>query len=291
MEKNNKLLFWAGMIIASINIFWLGYDFYQYKNFEKWFIDLKAYKIFIELIYYGIWVSFISHLFVGITIISSLKNAPNYQSVRIGILILGCFSFFFLYGDSAALNDILNEYPQGFEINSTHLRGLWIVLIIHFSFYFFSLIYLLIIKSTNHVAISRSIQLEKLFILLNCIGVVCGILGLISVYVSFQVRRHLYKSEIISFIRILIPYLFILSYWIIQSIKDKKSGWHDEKQKSDLRKSAIITLLFSIIIMFVFFITNYGKIHGAASILWLPFYIYVVLVLFSTMALYNYKFN
>jgi hypothetical protein len=111
-----------------------------------------------------------------------------------------------------------------------------------------------------------------------------------QIYLNKSVRV-LYKFEIIPFTIILIPNLLIFGYWIMQSNKEKKAGWQDEKQKSDIRKSAIVTLLFSITLMLLFFITNYGNIHGAASILWLPFYISVVLVVFSSVALYNYKFN
>jgi hypothetical protein len=289
MKKQTKLLLWVGIIIAFINILWMGYNVYQYQNWENWFINPNAYKIYVDLIFYGFLVSFVSHLIVSLTIINCLKYSPNLQIVGAGLLILGCFSFVSLYGDWACLHDVLNEYPQGHE---NELNGLWILLRIHFAFYFFSLVYLVVVQAANQVAISRSIRGEKLFILLNSIGVVCGILGLKLVYLFFKlVRRPLYKFEIIPFIIILIPYLLIFIYWIMHSISDKKSGWHDEKQKSDIRKSAIVALLFSITLMILFFITNYGKIHGNASILWLPFYIYVVLIVFSSMALYNYKFN
>ena len=43
------------------------------------------------------------------------------------------------------------------------------------------------------------------FILLNSIGVVYGIIELIVVYLYFNVRRPLYKFEVIPFIIILIP--------------------------------------------------------------------------------------
>ena len=288
MKRRTKLLLWVGIIIASINTLWLGYDANQYQKVEVWFINLNAYEIYVQLIYYSFLVSFVSHIIVILTILSCLKYSPNLQIIGIGLLILGCFSLIFLYGDWACLHDVLNEYPDGFE---GELNGLWIFLIIHFSFYFFSLIYVMLVQATNRIAISRSIRGEKLFILLNSIGIVCGLIELITVYLYFTVRRPLYKFEIIPFIIILIPYLLVFCYWLIQSIKDKKSGWHDEKQKSDIRKSAIVTLLFSFTLMLVFFITNYGKIHGAASILWLPFYISAVLVVFSSMALYNYKVN
>ena len=157
-----------------------------------------------ELIFYGILVSFVSHLFVGITILSSSKNAPKYHFLSIGILILWCFSFIFLYGDWAGLHDVLHEYPQGLDVNS-ELNCLWVILLVHFAFYFFSLIYLIVIQAASHVDISQSVPGEKLFILLNSIGVVYGIIELIVVYLYFNVRRPLYKFEVIPFIIILIP--------------------------------------------------------------------------------------
>jgi hypothetical protein len=290
MKKQSKLLLRVSIIIAFINIFWLGYDSFQYQNWEKWVIDPVANKIYVHLIFYGILVSVVSHLIVGISIISCLKRATKNQSAGIGILFLGCLSFISFYGDWGALCDVLNEYRQGFEIKS-ELGALWTILIIHLLFYLLSCIYLLVMQATDHVAVSKSILGEKLFILMNSIGIICGIIELIAIYLYFNVKRPLYKFEIIPFIIILIPYLSVFSYWIMHSIKDKKTGWYDEKQKSDIRKSAIVTLLISITLMLVFFITNYGKIYGVASILWLPFYLSIVLVVFSSMSIYNFKFN
>ena len=220
MKKLTKLFLRIGILIASINILWLVYDAYQYQNVEIWFIDLDAYKIYVHLIFYGILVSFVSHLFVGTAIIYSLKNAPNFQLIRIGILILGYISYITLIGDWAALCDILNEYPLGFEINN-ELPGVKTMLLIHFLFFFSSLVYLMVIEKTNHAGVSVRIQKEQLFILLNSIGIIGGFIETAFGILYFLVGRPFYKFEIILFIIVLIPFFLIFGYWIIRVNKDK----------------------------------------------------------------------
>ncbi len=129
---------------------------------------------------------------------------------------------------------------------------------------------------------------------MNIIGIVCGITGLLIVLADFyfRVNPQFYKWAIIPYsLFVFIPYLLMLSGWFLQAISDKRSGWYDEKQKFDIYKSSTFTLLVTIPIMFSLFLFNYNSIDGIVSILWLPFYIFVILFIFSLSSLYNFKSN
>lgn len=289
MKKYPKITIWAGIVLCVLNILWLGYNSYQYLYISEWF---ESPEVYVMLIFIGLLVLFISHILISFAIIVNLKRQTNTFISGMVLLIIGSVSFIAMFFHWGALSDILKEYPAGLEIQN-ELKAVWISHILHFSFITYALVYLTRVRKIQ-TAYKPSSGLigEQLFVSLHIIGIVCGITGLLIVLVDFffRVNPQSYKWAIIPYsIFIFIPYLLVLTGWFIQAISDKKSGWYDEKQKSDIYKSSAFTLLTSIPIMFSLFLFNYHRTNGMLSILWLPFYLFMVLFVFSISALYNYK--
>lgn len=291
MKKSVKISIWFSIVLCVINVLWLAYNTNQYFFVPKWF---ESQEIFVMLIFIGLLVLFFSHIIINLSIVLSLKKQSSTFLSGIVLLILGAISFIAMFFHWGALTDILKEYPAGLEINN-ELKAIWISHILHFSFITFSLIYLIRVRKiqkTNKPL--SSIIGEQLFVSLNIIGIVCGITGLLIVLVDFYFRANpqSYKWAIIPYsLFVFIPYLLVLSGWIFQAITDKQSGWYDEKQKFDIYKSSTFTLLVSIPIMFSLFLFNYNSVNGIVSILWLPFYLFIVLFIFSVSSLFNFKSN
>lgn len=291
MKKFVKISIWSSIVLCVINILWLVYNTNQYLFVSKWF---ESKELFVMLIFIGLLILFFSHIIINLSIVLSLKKQSSTFLSGIVLLILGAISFIAMFFHWGALTDILKEYPAGLEINN-ELKAIWISHILHFSFITYSLIYLIRVRKIQKTNITLSSLIgEQLFVSFNIIGIVCGITGLLIVLVDFYFRANpqSYKWAIIPYsLFVFIPYLLVLSGWFFQAINDKQSGWYDEKQKFDIYKSSTFTLLVSIPIMFSLFLFNYNSVNGIVSILWLPFYLFVVLSVFSISTLYNFKSN
>jgi hypothetical protein len=234
--------------------------------------------------------SFFSHILVGAAVLKSLKNEKRLFPVGAGLVYLGSISFMSLFFDWAGLCDIINEYPKGFGI-SFELGIINVTQLLHLSFYLFSIIYLVIKHYRYKQSIAVNIFGKQLFKLMNAIGIVCGALGLLVVYGCFYFNKSLKAIEISFFIIILMPYLLILFYWLSRSLSKDGPKPSEENQRAHLHKSALVALLFSISLMIAFFIYNYGEVTGPASSMWLPFFAFSTLTVFSSASLLYYKTN
>ena len=291
MKKVFEKSIGAGIVLCLINFLWLGYNTYKYLFVSEWF---EAQEIYVMLIFIGLLMLFFSHIALILLIVFSLNRQSNTFRSGIALLITGAISFIALFFHWGGLTDVLKEYPAGLEVNN-ELKAIWVSHILHLFFILYSLTYLIrFIKVKQQVKPSSSLIGEQLFVSFNLIGIVCGITGLLIVTVDFFFRENPQSIKwaiIPSSLFIFIPYLLVLFVWLIRALNDKQSGWHDEKQKFDIYKSSTFTLLVSIPLMFSLFLFNYNNVSGIVSVLWLPFYLFVVLSLFSVSSLYNFKSN
>ena len=85
----------------------------------------------------------------------------------------------------------------------------------------------------------------------------------------------------------IIPYILIVFYWLIIKCREKVGGWYDEKQYQDITKASLFTLVVSVIIMTAIFLVQYFvSAFDFITFTWFPFYIFLVLLLFSSSTLY-----
>jgi len=138
---------------------------------------------------------------------------------------------------------------------------------------------------------------------MNIIGIVCGVVGIFLVLLfsqAYNVVRLSIVYKIVPYCFVLLPYLISLAGWGIRYFIDRRSGWYDEKQNSNINRSGMVALLVSLgltIGLAIFYFHKIpdilGKIDisGVITVLLLPFYCFVVLFVFSVTALYNFKNN
>lgn len=291
MKKIAEISIWTSLVLCLVNILCLAYNTYQYLFIPKWF---ELQEIFVMLVFMGLPVLFFSYIIIFLSVVLSLIKQSNTFLSGTVLLIIGTISFIAMFFQWAALTDIIKEYPAGLEINN-ELKAIWISHILNFLYIISSTFYLIRVrKLLNTNKPLSSLISEQLFVSFNIIGIVCGITGLLIVLVNFhfRVNPQSYKWAIIPYsLFVFIPYLLVLSGWFFHAISNKEPGWNDKKQKPDIYKSSTFTLLVSIPIMVSLFFFNYNNITGIVSILWLPFYLFVVLFVLSISSLYNFKSN
>ena len=135
---------------------------------------------------------------------------------------------------------------------------------------------------------------EMVFTVAQFVGVLCGLLGLLWIFFNMIFNAgniiHIKVYGMITCILLLIPYALIVSYWVFIKLRGKVEDWYDEKQWKDVARAGFATLLISIPVMLTFFIVTFKSLPGGVfGILWFPFYLFTVLLIFSASTLYFYN--
>jgi hypothetical protein len=301
MKKHIRTLLWIAISLALINIIWWIYNTILYTDIPEWFTKPDIYESYVHLIFIGLLVSFFSHFMIGLSLILFLRNSKRILIARTLLLVLWVVSFIALFYHWGYLCDILKEYPKGWEI--THeLSTIRKAQALQGMFFLCSAIYFSILrKPDNELVSTPSICGEHIFTALNIVGIVCGLLGLLVVYGYSTIHmRPLYRWEMIPYAFVLLPYIIMLLGWSIRLFKDKRLGAYDEKQKVDIYKAGFITLLTTIPLAILLIIHGFLQKNptksdiyslGTINVLWLPFYLFMAMIVFSAIALYNYRKN
>jgi hypothetical protein len=300
MKTHAKTLILICMVLAFVSLVWLGYNSSMYLQIEKLFIRPK---IFVNLMSVGLLILFINHLVIILSAIISLKKSPGISLAGIILTVFGVISLIFLLFHLVAL-DQLEEDFQYKDPYSSMLRFAWATQIVLLSFFLYSFIYFMVLyKNGDKYITTKSISREQIFVAMNIIGIVCGVVGILLVLFfsqAYNVVRLKIAYKIIPYCIVLLPYLLSLAGWGIRYFRDKRSGWYDEKQYSNINRSGLVALLVSLgltIGLAIFYFHKipdvFGKIDisGVITVLLLPFYCFVVLFVFSVTALYKFKNN
>lgn len=293
MKKNLKILTLITLILDIFSTCALIYNYFAFEilrpkmiNFEELGLD--------ENYVYGIGIGFIiaflfhfSAFFTSFFRFQHLKKATLLGTIA---LFLGVISFICIVGDLSLLNDIGKEYRFGLETNS-EWRILYLVLIPHSLFHIMMFILLrqTFIDLKNPVPENSVVKDEVIFNMAQYIGIICGVIGLGFTFALLFIPIQVWMIKYLILIYcpfFIFPYGLIVFYWLLIKRKEKIREWYDEKQWQDVTRAAWITLLISIPSMGFMYMLNLQQAITPANILWFPFYLFLILFLFSGSILY-----
>jgi hypothetical protein len=300
MKTHTKILIFICIVLSFVNLAWLGFNSYMYLDMPKLIVRTDMYA---NLATYGLIVFFFSHLIIILSTILSLKNSKSMSIAGIILLVLGVISFIFLLFHFVSLNEIWDDYKYGYSFKSM-LKLTWHSQIVMICFFLFSLFYFITLSRVgDKYASTKSVSREQIFVALNIIGIVCSILGILLV-LFYSRAYHIVQLgigyKIIPFCFVLLPYLLVLAGWGIRYFRDRRSGWYDEKQNSNINRSGMVAMLTSLVLTIGLTIFYFHKtpvvfkqidIAGVIMVLLLPFYFFLVLFVLYVTALYNFKNN
>jgi hypothetical protein len=238
----------------------------------------------------GFLVFLVSHIIGFIAIAAQFRHFRKASVLRIIALILGIFSCVMFLGDIACVNDIFHEYEKGGQAE-LEWGVLYRIAEIR-SICFIAMIACLIeafIMRRKIQADEKVLKDEVVFTLVHCVGVFCGIVGLFFANAAFAIRAAhplLYFTFPILFVLTLIPYGLLAGYWLVLKLKEKLGDWNDEKQFQDISKAGLLSTFITIPFLATIYIFNYNVPKGPIEILWFPFYLYFVMLVFSLTSLY-----
>jgi len=297
MNKKLKITGIISFILGFISFCWLIYNFIAYEYIRP--LTLTGIDVgptvekVANFIWFGFMVSFLFHFIAGLNIIFQLRFFKKVNGLRIAILLFGILSFIHLIGDWGLLNDIGKEYKMGWEVEGEWLM-LYLNFIPHVTFHILMMVLLLFTFRTlrAHYKPEVVVKDEVIFTAAQYVGILCGLMGLGYTFfmIILDVPLKVLKFHIPFFCPFLIlPYGCIAFYWLLMKIKEKPSDWYDEKQWRDVTKAGLTALVLSVPVMSFMFVLNYFALYTAAELLWFPYYMFFILLIFSGSTLYYYK--
>lgn len=285
-------------VLAVGSLGWLIYDFVIYSFLHSKMLQLEPLtpadeKLGIR-IWFGLLIFLVAHITAWIAIAGQFQFFRKATLLRVLALVLSIISCVFILNDIACLSDIGKEYQEGLEVE---FEWTWLYWSSFLHGFFFIAMMANLIEAWMHQrrlsAETAALKDEVVFIVVHCVGVICGGIGLLSAYATFiETRTHaiLQYTFPLMFALTLIPYAFLSGYWLIMKIKERPKEWYDEKQFRDISRAGLITMFATIPFLAFLYISNYNPPLGPIHILWFPFYLYFVIFIFSCFSLYfNWK--
>jgi len=235
-------------------------------------------------------IIFIFHVSVIMNLTFQLNFFKTESLLRAFVFFLAVISILMVVGDFALLNDIGKEHASGLDTS-----GEWPILYFsQFLHLLLNILVFLILLSTRKSFLEKYeedvvLKDEAIFINAQYVGIFCGIFGIVifSMLSAFFPLWALKKGIFSVSLIVILPYVLIVIYWLIIKAREKIYEWYDEKQYQDITRASLFTLIASIIIMTVIFIIQYFVSEFEfITITWFPFYVFLVLLLFSSGTLY-----
>ena len=289
MTKLDKLTRMISVVLGLISTAFFVFDFFLFSRLRPKMINFETVNSAEEALLN--WVGIGLLLFLIFCLLSLFRLAQYLRKVKkitfllLLLLISGVLSFLFVFSDVALLSDIGKQYKyhlaqpewsliypiMGFQLMVTGV---------------FTCLHLFSFKQKDQV--KHVVRDNNIFLVTQYVGLICGLMGLTFASLGFLFPRawnlHIHVS--ITSILLLTPYVLAVGYWLITKLQEEKRQWYDEKQLQDVGKSALLTLISSVVFMTGLFIVNYNQLEGVIRMTWLPLYLFSILFVFSLSNLY-----
>jgi hypothetical protein len=227
------------------------------------------------------------HLFTVITLVLQVIIKRSASFLKILTIVIGIISGLLLLSDLAMLQDIGHEYELGW--NTT---GEWTILFINHGLHaLFTVLALLTLSTRRKIdreLAETALKDDVLFNAAHMTGLLCGGIGLIATIIVLTTRNPL-LVKLLSIpigVLVLLPYPFILGIWLFIKRKEKPKEWLDEKQFQDISRAGLWSTIILLPCMIAIGILQQVNGSGSAwSFIWLPVYIFLSMLVFSSTAL------
>jgi len=297
MKKVINIMGRITMALAILSLGGLIYNLIFYEKIRPLILRFEDISAILDKMQIPVAASFmlifIFHISALLYIFFQIMFFKRENLTRALLFFLAIISILMVLGDFALLSDIGKEHAAGLDTS-----GEWPVLyasqVLHLVFIILLFIIMFMTRKKVLTQYREDIVLrdEAIFINTQYIGIFSGIFG-IGVFAALSAFTPLWALKkgifTVSLIAVL-PYLLIAAYWLIVKIREKTGQWYDEKQYLDISRASLFTMIVSIVVMTAIFIIQYfSQAFEFMTITWWPFYVFLVLLLFSGSTLYYAK--
>lgn len=297
MKKVIKIMGRITLALAILSLGGLIYNLIFYEKIRPLILRFEDISAILDKMQIPVAASFmlifIFHVSAVLYIFFQIMFFKRENLTRALLFFLAIISMLMVLGDFALLSDMGKEHAAGLDTS-----GEWPVLyasqVLHLVFIILLFILMFMTRKKVLARHREDIVLrdEAIFINTQYIGIFSGIFG-IGVFAALSAFTPLWALKkgifIVSLIAVL-PYLLIAAYWLIVKIREKTGQWYDEKQYLDISRASLFTMVVSIVVMTAIFVIQYfSHAFEFMTITWWPFYVFLVLLLFSGSTLYYAK--
>lgn len=282
MEPKIRNLSLLNLVLGTITFGWLILNIYYYN---KDIVDVISGRSGIVagigyLLLLGFYISVFFLLF------SLFRFTRKLAVLKIIAIILWTLSIVSLLVDKVMFDEIADAIRMGWEYGELKILNISAIVKAIFHVLVFIILYAVLAKRRHIETSSGIIKDERIFMIANVFGIITGLLGLYLVSREIQIGELRSKNiyYLPGYLIISIPYALAVFYWISMKVHEKITEWYDEKQFRDVLKSSLCTLILSIPGMTIIFL-----FENPVTFLWFPFYIFFILLVFSTCTLIQNK--
>ncbi|MFZ2285432.1 MAG: hypothetical protein WAV93_00445 [Bacteroidales bacterium] len=283
----------ATLALMILSFLWIFFHLYA-------FLEMKTNPSAIGSLDNGIGTGFIIRILLYISFAALLLKTFA-GGLKTGALVIfsvsaGVVSAISIVFDWAALVDIYHDYPNGIECKM-EWNWLFFSLAIQLVFCILGLILVFKIMKTRKTinSVMEPVVDETVFEITQYVGIVCGFAGLVFTALAnvtlreWDLKHWLIRLILFYCLAIILPWFTLVVYRLVRLTRKAETTLYDEKQKQDMARSGLIAWLVSIPVMTVIFIFNYVSESFATGFLWLPYYLFSTLLVFSLSLLVKYK--
>ncbi|MFC1485988.1 hypothetical protein ACFL55_03065 [Candidatus Latescibacterota bacterium] len=284
MDKKVRMSLTITLVLGIITFLWLVYDLYQVNQNLPAVLDFAVIGYIMGIGYLFILLFHFTSLFV---ILLHSFLAKELRTLKIAAFTLAILSFFAIGGEKVMFDEIAREATLGWETAAGEFMILNMCFFINMLFTVVMVLFLLrALSQTSITAVTHAEKEEIIFTIAQYLGIVSGVWGIL-ITLSL-VRNQIPLGRLWIYLpfygMILTPYALAVAFWFSLKLKTKITDWYDEKQWRDMLTSSFTTLVLSIPGLAGFFL-----IGQSDSYYWFPYYLFLVLLLFSTGTLYFYR--
>lgn len=289
MKRRAHFLRIINLIFGFISILFFVFDAFVFARLRPKMVAFQSLTAIEEPLLtwvgFGLIVIMAYFLLSSLQLVRYIRRAEKIGMLEIILLVSGVISFVAVFADLALLSDIHKQYLH------TLSQPEWFLVYPMMSFQFLIGMIYFYFHISGRWALGEMKAIVRdmnVFLTVQIVGVVSGLmgLGLMSLGFFFASGWNFTVHTLISSVILLFPYTLSVFYWAIMKIRQKERVWFDEKQQQDLGKSALLTLAIVTLGMIFLFIINLSALNGVIQFNWLPFYLFSVIVVFSSGNLY-----
>jgi small-conductance mechanosensitive channel len=286
MKKQISVSGLVTLVLGFATFLWLVFHVYEIRTDLPGLLRFDASDPSDYLAGAGYLVMLLFHAAAFLFIFRQARIMKRFGGWQVLGLVLGVFSLFAIAAEKVMYDEIGREWTIEFPLPG-EVSLLYACLGVNVLFSVFMIVAAfraeLRVSSPLDQPASKD---ERIFTLAQVLGIVSGVTGLLLTAVLLARR---WPSErfwifIPFYVLFLIPYGLAVLYWLGIKRKERMSDWYDEKQVRDMMKASLGTLVLSIPGMAVLALAP-----GPVGFYWFPYYLFLVLTLFSTGTLYCFK--
>lgn len=294
-ESDNRLktLIIATLVLLILSSMWIFLDLYAY-------FGIRARPVPEEFPDYMLGTGFIIRILLyasfALMMFRAFKSGLRINLLTVICILTGVLLIISLVFDWAALTDISHDYGIA---GDCFMEWTWLFISLAVKLVFSIAGLLLVIsmmkgKSFATQAVKPVIN-EAYFEITQYVGIVCGLAGFaFTLYADVSLQEWRFGSWLVKLLlfyclTIILPYLSITVMWLIKLARRDETSRYDEKQKQDIALSGLTAWLASIPVMTVVFVVDFTGSGSATDLLWLPYYLFSTLFIFSLSLLIRFR--